>query len=75
MYVCKFDKRAIEILTEELDRRIEDWIDVLTQQYGETMPDNDPDYDAMNERIHLLLLLEANLDTVELINEFALTDN
>lgn len=75
MNVCKFDVHAIEVLTEELDRRIEGWTEILDQTYGNEMPDNDPDYEMITERIHLLLLLEANLNTVELINEFALTDN
>ena len=75
MYVCKFDEHAIEILSEELDRRIEDWNDVLINEYGNRFPTNDPNYDMLIERMHLLLLLKANLDTVELINDCYIITN
>lgn len=70
--IPKFDNNALRILTEELERRVEDWLDVIKLEYGDEVPDNDVHFDRINERIHLLLLLMANLNTVELIKEYGL---
>lgn len=69
MYVYRLGEYAINILSEELDRRIESWNDVLVQTYGTRFPTNDPEYDELIERMHLLLMLKANLDTIELVND------
>lgn len=73
MMIPRFTEDAIRILTEELDRRIEDWLDVIKNEYGDDVPDNDSNFDSINERVHLLLMLEANLDTVQLIKEYGLS--
>jgi hypothetical protein len=69
MPAYRFGEYAINILSEELDRRIEAWNDVLVQMYGNRFPTNDPAYDELIERMHLLLMLKANLDTIELVND------
>ena len=71
--IPKFDAKALKILSEEIERRIEDWCDVMKQVYGDNVPDNDEHFDSINERIHLLLMLLANLDTVGLIKEYGLS--
>lgn len=68
MYKRKFSDKAIKILSEELDRRFEDWVDVMHQEYGDSIPtEEDVNYDAIHTRMCLLLELRANLDTVEII--------
>ena len=68
MYKRKFSDKAIKILSEELDRRFEDWVDAMHQEYGDSIPaEEDANYDAIHTRMCLLLELRANLDTVEII--------
>ena len=70
----KFDANALKILSEEIERRIEDWLDVIKQVYGDNIPEGDDEhFDAINTRVHLLLMLLANLDTVGLIKEYGLS--
>jgi hypothetical protein len=62
----RFTERDIEILTEELNRRIEDWVDVIIDEYGHNVPTNDPSYKKICRRVELLQELCDNLDTVRL---------
>lgn len=71
-YTPKFNEDALKILSEEIERRVEDWCDVIKQVYGDNVPDDDEHFDAINERVHLLLMLLANLDTVGLVKEYGL---
>ncbi len=70
--IPKFNANALKILSEEIERRIDDWLVLIKNVYGDTVPDNDEHFDIVNERVHLLLMLLANLDTVELIKEYGL---